>query len=159
MKAAQIDKLRSAFEAARKVGREILIEIIAGKHGPLADDTVARALTELYDAGLKPDWWKLEPQASIEAWRQVDAVIAARDPWCRGVVLLGLEAPIEALREGFAASRHARSVKGFAVGRTVWVDAARAWLNGEIDDEAAVAEMADRFGTLVEAWDGTSAKA
>uniref|UniRef100_UPI000780B077 PfkB family carbohydrate kinase n=1 Tax=Aureimonas sp. AU22 TaxID=1638162 RepID=UPI000780B077 len=159
MKAAQIDKLRTAFEAARKVGREILIEIIAGKHGTLGPDTVARALTELYDAGLKPDWWKLEPQASAEAWRQVDAVIAARDPWCRGVVLLGLEAPIEALREGFAASRHAGTVKGFAVGRTVWVDAARAWLNGEIDDDAAVAQMADRFGTLVEAWDGTSATA
>ncbi|WP_279479071.1 5-dehydro-2-deoxygluconokinase [Aureimonas sp. SK2] len=159
MKAAQVDKLRTAFEAARKVGREILIEIIAGKHGPLADDTVARALTELYDAGLKPDWWKLEPQASPEAWRQIDAVIGARDPWCRGVVLLGLEAPVEALREGFAAARHARAVKGFAVGRTVWVDAARAWLAGEIDDEAAVADMAARFGALVEAWDGTGARA
>ncbi len=31
------------------------------------------------------------------AWRRIDDVIAARDPYCRGVVLLGLEAPIEAL--------------------------------------------------------------
>jgi len=28
---------------------------------------MARALTELYDQNLKPDWWKLEPQASAAA--------------------------------------------------------------------------------------------
>jgi 5-dehydro-2-deoxygluconokinase len=43
-------------------------------------------------------------------------------------------------------------VKGFAIGRTVFGDAARAWLAGEIDDGAAVDRMADRFGRLVEAW-------
>ena len=99
LKAEQTAKLVTAFEAARKVGREILVEIIASKSGPLDDDTIARALTELYDAGLKPDWWKLEPQASVEAWQAIDEVIAARDPLCRGVVLLGLEAPIEKLEE------------------------------------------------------------
>ncbi len=52
------------FEAARKVGRELLVEIIAGKHGSLADDTIARAVAELYQLGIKPDWWKLEPQTS-----------------------------------------------------------------------------------------------
>ena len=95
LKAAQTAKLVSAFEAARKVGREILIEIIASKAGPLHDDTIAFALAELYDAGIQPDWWKLEPQASVAAWQAIDAIIAARDPFCRGVVLLGLEAPIE----------------------------------------------------------------
>ena len=51
LKATQTAKLVTAFEAARKVGREILVEIIASKSGPLNDDTIARALTELYDAG------------------------------------------------------------------------------------------------------------
>ena len=73
LKAEQTAKLMTAFEAARKVGREILVEIIASKAGPLDDDTIARALTELYDAGLKPDWWKLEPQASVKAWQAIDA--------------------------------------------------------------------------------------
>jgi 5-dehydro-2-deoxygluconokinase len=43
-------------------------------------------------------------------------------------------------------------VKGFAVGRTIFSDAAGRWLAGEIDDEAAIADLARRFGTLVEAW-------
>jgi len=152
LKAQQVAKLRSAFEAARKVGREILIEIIAGKHGKLDDQTIPRALTELYDAGLKPDWWKLEPQASRGAWAAIDAVIEARDPLCRGVVLLGLEAPYEQLKDGFAAARTSKTVKGFAVGRTIFADAGKAWLGGTMTDEQAIADMAGKFGALVDLW-------
>ncbi|MEI2299935.1 bifunctional 5-dehydro-2-deoxygluconokinase/5-dehydro-2-deoxyphosphogluconate aldolase [Ensifer sp. MJa1] len=152
LKAQQVAKLRSAFEAARKVGREILIEIIAGKHGKLDDQTIPRALNELYDAGLKPDWWKLEPQASRSAWGAIDAVIEARDPLCRGVVLLGLEAPYEQLKDGFAAARTSKTVKGFAVGRTIFADAGKAWLGGTMTDEQAIADMAGKFGALVDLW-------
>ncbi|WP_077962643.1 bifunctional 5-dehydro-2-deoxygluconokinase/5-dehydro-2-deoxyphosphogluconate aldolase [Ensifer adhaerens] len=152
LKAQQVAKLRSAFEAARKVGREILIEIIAGKHGKLDDQTIPRALNELYDAGLKPDWWKLEPQASRSAWAAIDAVIEARDPLCRGVVLLGLEAPYEQLKDGFAAARTSKTVKGFAVGRTIFADAGRAWLGGTMTDDQAIADMAGKFKALVDLW-------
>lgn len=153
LRQVQIAKLRSAFDAARKIGRELLVEIIAGKHGELRDDTVARALTEIYDAGIKPDWWKLEPQANAAAWAATDAVIEARDPYCRGVVLLGLDAPQAELEAGFAAAKTARTVKGFAVGRTIFGDVARKWLDEQISDEEAVAEMAKRFGTLVAIWE------
>jgi len=157
LKATQTAKLMTAYEAARRVGREILVEIIASKAGPLKDDTMARAIQELYDAGLKPDWWKLEPQASEVAWRMIDKTITANDTYCRGVVLLGLEAPIETLKQGFAAAKTAPCVKGFAVGRTIFADAAKRWLAGEIDDEAAIADMARKFGTLVEVWQSLGA--
>jgi len=152
LKADQIAHLKQAYDAARKVGRDLLIEIIAGKHGPLDDATIATALTELYDAGLKPDWWKLEPQASARAWAAIDRVIETRDPYCRGVVMLGLEAPQEALEKAFAAAKSARTVKGFAVGRTIFADAARAWLAGSMSDEQAVADMARRFEALTTIW-------
>jgi len=153
LKQVQIEKLRSAYEAARKVGRDLLVEIIAGKHGALGDNTISRALTELYDAGIKPDWWKLEPQASPAAWAAVDRVIEVRDPYCRGVVLLGLEASHEVLEAGFAAARTSRTVKGFAVGRTIFAESAKSWLAGTISDEDAVADMARKFGALVEVWE------
>ena len=152
LKTAQIAKLRTAYDAARKVGRELLVEIIAGKHGQLGDDTVARVLSEIYDAGIKPDWWKLEPQANPAAWAAVDTEIDARDPFCRGVVLLGLDAPPEQLEAGFAAARNSKTVRGFAVGRTIFLDAARRWLDGDIDDETAITDMAGRFSALVDVW-------
>ncbi|KQU87274.1 5-dehydro-2-deoxygluconokinase [Mesorhizobium sp. Root102] len=152
LKDEQQQKLRALFEGARKVGRELLIEIIAGKHGKLNDTTIPRALEELYALGIKPDWWKLEPQASAGAWAKIEAVILKHDPWCRGVVLLGLEAPQDELEAAFAATAKAPIVKGFAVGRTIFVHAAEQWLAGKMSDDEAVADMASRFEQLTEAW-------
>ncbi len=152
LKTEQQEKLRALFDASRRVGRELLVEIIAGKHGALEDDTIPRALEELYALGIKPDWWKLEPQVSAEAWANIGAVIARNDPWCRGVVLLGLDAPQAELEDAFRATANAPIVKGFAVGRTLFADAADKWLSGKIDDEAAISDMARRFESLTEAW-------
>lgn len=158
LKAEQIAKLRDLSVAANTVGREVLIEIIAGKHGPLDETTISRVLEDLYAAGLKPDWWKLEPQASDAAWRAIDATIQRHDPWCRGVVLLGLDAPQAELEAGFAAAQAASMVKGFAVGRTIFGAAARGWLGGTMSDEQAIADMAAKFGALTAAWKRLAAK-
>jgi 5-dehydro-2-deoxygluconokinase len=152
LKEEQQQKLLVLFHASRKIGRELLIEIIAGKNGSLGDDTVAAALAELYALGIKPDWWKLEPQASKTAWKNIEACISRNDPWCRGVVLLGLDAPAAELEAAFSATADAPIVKGFAVGRTIFAHAAEEWLAGRMDDEAAIADMASRFGRLTEAW-------
>lgn len=152
LKREQQEKLRALFDASRKIGRELLVEIIAGKNGPVDDTTISRAMQELYDLGIKPDWWKLEPQALGAAWANIEAVIAANDPWCRGVVLLGLDAPQAELEAAFAATAGTPIVKGFAVGRTIFADAAEKWLAGKLSDEEAVADMARRFEKLTEAW-------
>lgn len=152
LKIEQQDKLVALYEAARKVGRELLVEIIAGKHGSIDDATISRAMEELYALGIKPDWWKLEPQASPAAWAGIEDTIRRNDPWCRGVVLLGLEAPQEELEAAFAATADAGIVKGFAVGRTIFAEAAEQWLGGQMNDDEAIADMAQRFEKLTEAW-------
>ncbi len=146
-------ELARAQDACRRLGRDLLIEIIAGKHGALGDDTVARILQRLYRIGLRPDWWKLEPQRSSAAWRAVGEVIEAHDPLCRGVVMLGLDAPAEELVAAFTAAAAMPWVRGFAIGRTIFSDPAQLWLAGRIDDREAVEMMAQRFDALVRAWD------
>ncbi|MBH0236626.1 bifunctional 5-dehydro-2-deoxygluconokinase/5-dehydro-2-deoxyphosphogluconate aldolase [Methylobrevis albus] len=152
LKARQERELLRLADAARTVGRELLVEIIAGKHGALDAGSVAGIVQRLYDLGIKPDWWKLEPQADGLAWANIEAVIRRNDPYCRGIVLLGLEAPEDELVAAFAAAATSPLVKGFAVGRTIFADAAAKWFAGEIDDAAAIADMARRFGALVGAW-------
>ncbi|TCR68604.1 5-dehydro-2-deoxygluconokinase [Bosea sp. BK604] len=152
LKAVQEATLKRVALACRQVGRELLVEIICSKHGPVGDDTMAQVMRRLYAIGIKPDWWKLEGQPSAAAWAAVDAAIAENDPHCRGVVLLGLDAPLNQLEDAFRLAQGAASVKGFAVGRSIFGDAARDWLAGRIDDEAATAAMAERFGRLVETW-------
>ncbi|MGH6891024.1 MAG: PfkB family carbohydrate kinase, partial [Dongiaceae bacterium] len=148
----QEERLLTLHDAARTAGRELLVEIIAGKHGTLNDDTVASILHRLYDLGIRPDWWKLEPQATRNAWQRIGGEIRARDPFCRGVVLLGLEASEELLEEAFQAAASDPVVKGFAVGRTIFAEPAAAWLRGAIDDAGATDEMARRFARLKDSW-------
>ena len=156
--ARQDRELLRLQDAARTVGRELLVEIIAGKNGVLGDTTIAGVIDRLYGIGIKPDWWKLESQPSAAAWSAVSEVIARNDPLCRGIMLLGLDAPSEQLVEGFRLAATCPAVKGFAVGRTIFAEPARDWLGGRIDDAEVVRRMADRFGVLVTAWDALRPK-
>jgi 5-dehydro-2-deoxygluconokinase len=146
-------ELARVYDACRIQGRDLLIEIIAGKHGVLQDDTISRVVQRIYDIGIKPDWWKLEPQKSAGAWHQINEAITRNDVYCRGVLVLGLEAPMADLAESFRACAGVAIVKGFAVGRTIHIEPARAWLAGRITDAEAVEQMATRFQDLVAAWE------
>ncbi|HET9811023.1 MAG TPA: 5-dehydro-2-deoxygluconokinase [Sphingomicrobium sp.] len=147
------------FAACRESGHELLLEVIAPSGVAIDGHSTARSLERLYDLGIMPDWWKLEPTPSAAAWRNISAVIAERDPYCRGIVLLGLSAPIPDLVESFEAAAPFPVVKGFAVGRSIFHDVAREWLLGDIGNEEAVEAMAARFSTLVEAWRSARARA
>ena len=87
----------------------------------------------------------------------VESVVAENDSWCRGVVLLGLDAPEESLKASFAAAASAPIVKGFAIGRTIFADPARTWLAGRISDEQAVDQMTERFRRLARMWESARA--
>ncbi|CAG1005414.1 5-dehydro-2-deoxygluconokinase [Burkholderiales bacterium] len=145
---AQIEALCEAVAAS---GHELLLEIIPPRGLPRGPDTVLRALKRLYNLGFMPEWWKLEPMSAGE-WSAVDALIAERDPHCRGVLLLGQNAEVDALAQGFRAARASVSCRGFAVGRTIFQTPSRAWLAGEIDDAAFRARVRSTFEALIDAW-------
>ena len=152
LRVTQEERLLELWEATRASGHELLLEVIppALADHLIDDATVLRAVKRFYNLGLKPEWWKLAPMAA-ESWVALAALVDERDPQCRGAVILGLNQPLEDLVAGFAAATHP-VVKGFMVGRTIWGEASRAWLKGEIDDSALVAQVAARFGQLVQAW-------
>jgi len=83
---------------------------------------------------------------------EIESAIAEADPLCRGVVLLGFDAPLAELEASFAAAARAPICKGFAIGRSIFGKPAEQWLSGEIDDAAAVASMAGAYGRLIEIW-------
>jgi 5-dehydro-2-deoxygluconokinase len=134
-------------EAAHATGHELLLEPI-----PTDASVLPRALARLYEIGLRPDWWKLPPQRDPAAWGALGALVTEQDPHCRGIVILGLDAPEEELAASFAAAAGTREVRGFAVGRTIFGEPASQWLAGAIDDAALVAEIARRFERLIAAW-------
>lgn len=152
LKIKQEHKVLQLASACRNSGHELLLEIICGNHGPLDANTVASVIDRFYDLGVRPDWWKLEPLKDPEAWSEICRVIQQRDPLCRGIVLLGLDAPLNDLMEAFKVATQFDLVKGFTIGRSIFGDVARAWLSGTMDDDLARTEMAARFDTLTQAW-------
>jgi 5-dehydro-2-deoxygluconokinase len=148
----QETQLRALYDAVQASGHELLLEVIPPREGlPYDDRTIVRALERLYNIGIFPEWWKLEPMP-VTAWAEVDRLLAARDPHCRGVVILGLNAAIDELAAAFREAASVRACRGFAVGRTISHAPSRDWLAGRIDDAALVAQVRANFQALVRAW-------
>jgi 5-dehydro-2-deoxygluconokinase len=153
MRAEQEATVKRLFTAARRNDLEFLLEVIPSKVGPVDDSTTATLIAQFYAAGIFPDWWKLEPMTSAQGWQAAIAAIEAHDPHTRGIVVLGLDAPEAELAASFQVAAAFDLVKGFAVGRTIFGEVAPGWLAGDLDDGAAVAEMARRFARLSGIWD------
>lgn len=152
LRLAQERQIRTLNDAARALDRELLLEIICSGRGlPVDDDTTARALTRIYNLGVRPAWWKLEAQ-SRASWLRIGDVIARRDPHCNGVLMLGLDASEEALQVAFENAAATSVCKGFAVGRSIFNPAARAWFAGRMSDEEVVRDIVSRYERLIASW-------
>jgi 5-dehydro-2-deoxygluconokinase len=146
-------RLHEVWAATRDSGHELLLEVIPPRVQPFSDEAdaaVLRAVQRLYTIGMKPEWWKLAPMQPA-GWQALATLVEARDATCRGAVILGLNQPLAELARGFAVATHP-IVKGFMVGRSLWVAPATAWLRGEIADDGFIAAVAANFETLVDAW-------
>lgn len=152
LRARQDRQLLRLYDACRRTRHEFLLEVIASKHGPVGKDTIAGLVDHIYSLGIYPDWWKLEPTTDGAAWEATEEAILRHDPLCRGIVLLGLSAPKDEVLEGISVAASFPLVKGFAVGRTIFQDIARQWLEGRMDDEAAIAALESNMRQLVEGW-------
>lgn len=155
----QEQRLLALQHACRATARELLVEIIPGRSGPVDADTVPAVIRRLYAVGVYPDWWKLPPPEGQSAWSGIDRAIADNDPHCRGVLLLGLDAPEDALFAAFDLAARQPVCKGFAVGRTVFADTAEQWMTGKLSSDAAVDAMADAYARLVARWENACEKA
>ncbi|MFZ4877908.1 bifunctional 5-dehydro-2-deoxygluconokinase/5-dehydro-2-deoxyphosphogluconate aldolase [Janthinobacterium sp. Mn2066] len=147
-------QIKALYDAAQVSGHELLLEVIPSDSLPQHPDTVYRAVKRLYNLGIYPEWWKLESM-SAQQWQAIDALVQERDPYCRGVVLLGLNAPIDALADGFEAARNSTTCRGFMVGRTIFQEPGRRWLAGEIDDAGLIAAVRANFEQLISLWQET----
>ncbi len=148
----QLASVLALQQACHATGHELLLELIPPRELTSGPDTLARAMAMVYGAGIRPDWWKLVPPLDALGWQGIAQVIEAHDAHCRGVLLLGLEASEDVLARGFRAAAGQPLCKGFAVGRSIFADAANAWLSGRLDDAGVVADVAARYQRLIALW-------
>ncbi|MDP8162159.1 5-dehydro-2-deoxygluconokinase [Pasteurella skyensis] len=151
LKTAQDNKLKEVYQACCRTGHELLLEIILPVEMEKQEQYYAQMLQHFYDIGIKPDWWKL-PGVSEQAWKEISQVIEQNDRHCRGILILGLNAPEEEFKAVFKASKNIPLVKGFAVGRTIFGQPSKQWLANEINDDELIKEVSARYQSLIQLW-------
>jgi 5-dehydro-2-deoxygluconokinase len=152
MRARQEALLRQLQHACRGLDRTLLLEVVPMLDGVEDFGASVRALQALYAASIAPDWWKLPPPADEVTWAGLERVVLSRDPACSGILLLGNGLSTDELKRRMAWARASRVCRGFAFGRTVFADAARAWVRGEVDDADVVQRVRDRLVDLIDLW-------
>jgi 5-dehydro-2-deoxygluconokinase len=148
----QEERVRDLYAGVVALERRFILEVIcpAGEH-PVDENTLPRALRRFYNLGVRPDWWKLQAQ-SRAGWQAVSNVIGDCDPHCKGIVMLGLGADETTIHEALAVAAEFPACRGFAVGRSIFADAAGQWFAGGIDDEAAKDAIRKRYVAMIATW-------
>lgn len=147
---AQEERLRELAVTLAGLERRFVLEVICPKVEGGHPDPLPRAMRRLYHLGVRPDWWKLEPQTE-DGWRAVREVIAEGDPHCKGVLLLGLGADAETLAEGLTVAAKIDVCRGFAVGRSIFAGAAERWFAGGADEDARRA-IVESYRSMIDVW-------
>lgn len=147
----QDSKLLELYDACCHSGHELMLEIIPPQEVIPASESLWMSVDHIYNLGIRPDWWKL-PVINQAAINKVCALIEERDSWCRGVVILGLAAPMNKVVAGLKDAAKVPLVKGFAVGRTLFAESSEQWLAGKIDNDQLVQQVAEQYAAMVDAW-------
>ena len=142
------------FSGARSTGHDLLLEIIVDQPQSLEeqDACLLRWMRRCYELGVYPDYWKILPVLAQDTWKAIEALIDEYDPYCRGILFLGLNVAEAELVKRFAGTPESPRALGFAIGRSIFLEPARKWFAGRLSDEDAVATMRDCFLRLARAW-------
>lgn len=150
-------QIRELFVACQASGHELLLELIPPADSTQNDATAVLALERLYNLEVFPDWWKLPPQ-SASSWDKISQLVPKRDPHCQGVVMLGLGASIESLKQSFQIAAQYPICKGFTVGRSLFAEPSQAWLANQLNDQQLIQRVGENYVQLIVAWRASRAR-
>ena len=151
LKLTQEQRLKELYSACVQSGHQLLLEVIPPAEYGEDDTNISQTLKRFYHLGIKPDWWKL-PALQDKSWKLISDIILEHDPHCQGVLLLGLSASMEAVKESFVYASKYEICKGFTVGRTIFYESAKEWMQNKISDQELVDSVASNYIELIKSW-------
>ena len=155
------EQLRRLLDVSRHLvdeGRKLLLELLVpptpdqlrscGGDMRLYDKEVrpgltVRAVEDIREYGVPVDIWKIEGMYSKQDATAVGrACTSGAQSTC---LVLGRNAAWEDVECWLRNAAASPGYDGFAIGRTIWLEAVRGALMGEINDEEAIAHIASRY--------------
>jgi myo-inositol catabolism protein IolC len=125
----------------------------------LRPDLMRRTIVVFQDAGIEVDIWKTE---GIDTQEDCDLIArTARQGGRDGVVcvVLGRGANDEKVDHWLRQGAPVEGYAGFAIGRTIWWDALKGFLDGNIEREDAAQQIADNYLRFVQVYDEAAKQA
>ena len=112
----------------------------------LRPELMRRAIEELQNSGVEADVWKIE---GVDE-RSDAAMLAEQARSGQGregvtCVLLGRGASTEKVEQWLEVAAPVEGFIGFAIGRSIWSDALKGFLSGDLDRKAAAKQIADNY--------------
>ncbi len=123
--------------------------------GELRPELMRRAIEEIQNFGIEVDIWKIEgvdERSDADMLAEQTRSGSGRE----GVVcvVLGRGASTEKVCQWLEAAAPVEGFVGFAIGRSIWWDALKAWLGDELDREAAAAQIAENYQHFISVYQG-----
>jgi myo-inositol catabolism protein IolC len=111
----------------------------------LRPELMRRAIVDLQDAGVEADVWKIEGIDSQDDCERI-AETSRRDGRDGVIcVVLGRGADDAKVEHWLRQGAPVEGYSGFAIGRTIWWDALKGFLDGSLEREDAVRQIADNY--------------
>jgi myo-inositol catabolism protein IolC len=119
----------------------------------LRPELMRQAITRLQDAGVEADIWKIEGIDTREDCRKIAAT--CRRDGRDGVVcvVLGRGADDQKVDHWLRQGAPVEGYAGFAIGRTIWWDALKGYLDGDLERDEATEKVAANYMRFVRVYD------
>ena len=120
----------------------------------LRPELMRRAIEQIQEFGIEVDIWKIEGVDALE-----DAEMLARQTRTGEgrenvvCVLLGRGASDEKVKQWLRQAAPVEGFVGFAIGRSIWWDALKGFLGGDLERSAAAERVAEKYLRFVKVYD------
>jgi myo-inositol catabolism protein IolC len=169
----QVERLRRLSDWLHARGRKFLFELLvpptpeqlrrvdgdeARYDREVRPDLMVRAIAELQEAGVEPDVWKIEGLDRREDCVRVSEQVRAGGRDRVACVVLGRGADEQAVVRWLEAAAGVVGYVGFAIGRTIWWDGVRAYLEGQASRDAAAEAIKTNYLRMVDVYQAAVAR-
>ena len=169
----QLGKLKTLSDWLKRHDRKFLFELLVPAEdaqlasvdsdadrydAELRPELMRRAIAEIQDAGIEVDIWKIE---GVDERSDCEMLVAqARSGGRDGVVcvVLGRGANDEKVDQWLQAAAPVDGFVGFAIGRSIWWDPLKAYVDGKIERSAGAAKIAENYLRFVQVYERAEGK-